>query len=141
MPAARNDDLAAGVQVARNVVFKLLSIVRDQCAQFLGTLAALSFAHLDLSAGEDVPIAYILPDVDLLLVALTLVVESNKAEFVSKNFREDLRESELLLLLSCLRCHVEEGDPAALSLTVLVYLAAGSGSRQFVCCIYHFYLN
>ena len=68
------------MHVTRNVVLQLLCIVGDKCALLAGALATLSAAHLDFTARENVSVAHVLPNKDLLVIVRVLVIEAYEAE-------------------------------------------------------------
>ena len=93
----------------------------DKRALFTRALAALARSHLDLTAGEDVRVAHILTNKNLLFVFWLLVIETNKAELRAKDLRKYLRNLLLFLSLSSLYIDIQIADPLLLCLSILLY--------------------
>ena len=84
--AAGNDDLWSGQSITWDVVFQLLSVMGNECAHLACALATLAIAHSDLTAGENVCIADVLPNEDLFIIVSFLVVEAYETELVAEDF-------------------------------------------------------
>ena len=93
----------------------------DKRALLTRALATLARSHFDLTAREDVSVAHILTNKNLLFVFWLLVIETNKAELRAKDLREYLRNLLLFLSLSSLHIDIQIADPLLLCLSILLY--------------------